>query len=112
MADWRARMIDRPTERHAEDGDGYEYLDEHGELLGRLLWLAAPSDTHDVAGWWLVDVAGKPDEALYRVPSALSGDLRTARLDGESSARWFARTIIGDIRSGLLDKATAPASLS
>jgi hypothetical protein len=105
-------MIDRHTERRAEEGDGYEYLAEHSEIVGRLLWLAAPSDTHDVAGWWLVDVAGKPDEALYRVPSALARDLRTARLDGESSARWFARTIIGDVRSGLLDKAIAPASLS
>ncbi len=105
-------MIDRPTERRAEDADGYDYVNEHGEVLGRLLWLAVASDTHDVAGWWLVDVAGKPDEPLYRVPGALAGDLRAARLDGESSARWFARTIIGDIRSGLLEKAIAPASLS
>ena len=76
---------------------------EGKEVVGRLVWLPSASATHEVAGWWLVGVAEKPDEPLYRVPKALAGDLRAARENGEPRSLWFARTIIRQVREGLLD---------
>jgi hypothetical protein len=93
------------TERRAESGEGFDYLDG-GFLVGRLVWLARASATHDVAGWWLVDVAGKPDEPLYRVPKRLSSDLDVARKDGESASRWFARMLLSDNHRALLARAS------
>jgi hypothetical protein len=97
------------TERQV--ADGYDFFVE-GKRVGRLVWLMSASEAHDAAGWWLVGVAGREDEAIYCVPEALAGDSDAARVDGESASLWFARTIIGDIHSGLLAGARPPLDIT
>lgn len=65
-------MTGEVAERPAKDG--YEFLSD-GEVVGGLVWVASASEAHSAAGWWLVRVAGKPDEAMYRVPKSLADDL-------------------------------------
>lgn len=105
-ANWcRGSVAAALTERRV--ADGYDFFAE-GKRVGRLIWLISASETHNAAGWWLVGVAGRDDEAIYRVPDALAG-ASAARADGESASLWFARTIIGDIYSGLLAGAGPPS---
>jgi hypothetical protein len=87
-------------ERRVEDG--YEFLDEAGEVIGRLLWIADVGPEHPARGWWL-SIPGINDELIYRVPDALSADLPRARSRGVSMSLGLAAHMLADRVAGLLD---------
>jgi hypothetical protein len=90
-------MTSEVTERLSEDG--YEFL-ERGEIIGRLVWVAASSQAP--AGWWLV-VDGELDTLLFRVVDE-GRDIEAMRREGEAGSRFLAKAMLSDRVSGLLSR--------
>jgi len=79
--------------------DGCYDLIQGGEIVGRLIWVAEPSEARARAGWWLI-APGVPDELIYRVPPDLLDDLLEARRESVSMSLGLAEQILASRAEG------------